>query len=204
MNKNGKYEFITCPKNYCCSQEGSKCNSYDTCNVNRNGRLCGSCTEGNYISYFSNECVETSKCTASTRLIFWIFYFGSAVFFTLTLCFTEDLLNALKVIFLFIKKKMLKKFMKKIQKSPKHGENSRTESIEIQINSSITQSKENLIERNKRKQFSYSAIFNVLVSFYHCKVYYKFLLIFSILTSYFKQLINTVHQKATVSSTDMF
>ena len=166
MNKNGKYEFITCPKNYCCSQEGSKCNSYDTCNVNRNGRLCGSCTEGNYISYFSNECVETSKCTAFTRLIFWIFYFGSAVFFTLTLCFTEDLLNALKVIFLFIKKKMLKKFMKKIQKSPKHGENSRTESIEIQINSSITQSKENLIERNKRKQFSYSAIFNVLVSFY--------------------------------------
>ena len=98
MNKNGKYEFITCPKSYCCSQEGAKCTSYDTCNVNRNGRLCGSCTEGNYISYFSDECVETSKCTASTRLIFWIFYFSSAVFLTLTLCFTEDLLNVLKMI----------------------------------------------------------------------------------------------------------
>ena len=87
MNKTGKYEFITCPKSYCCSQEGAKCSSYDTCNVNRTGRLCGGCTEGNYISYFSNECVETSKCTASTRLIFWILFFASADFLTLTLCF---------------------------------------------------------------------------------------------------------------------
>ena len=166
MNKNGKYEFITCPKSYCCSQEGAKCTSYDTCNVNRNGRLCGSCTEGNYISYFSDECVETSKCTASTRLIFWIFYFSSAVFLTLTLCFTEDLLNVLKMIFLFIKRKILKKSMKKNQKSSKHEENSRRESTEIQINSCITRSNKNLIERNDRKQFSYSAIFNVLVSFY--------------------------------------
>ena len=166
MNKNGKYEFITCPKNYCCSQEGANCTSYNTCNVNRNGRLCGSCTEGNYISYFSNECIETSKCTASTRLIFWIFYFGSAIFLTLALCFLEDFLNVLKMIFLFIKRKILNKYMKRNQKCPKHGENSKTESNEIQIKNGITQSNEKLIERNNRKQFSYSAIFNILVSFY--------------------------------------
>lgn len=93
MKKNGRYKFITCAKNYSCSQEGAKCTSYDTCNVNRKGRLCGSCTEGNYITYFSNKWVETSKCTNSTRLIFWIFYFASGVFLTLTLCLTEDLLN---------------------------------------------------------------------------------------------------------------
>ena len=166
MNKNGKYKFITCPKNYCCSQEGANCTSYNTCNVNRNGRLCGSCTKGNYISYFSNECIETSKCTASTRLIFWIFYFGSAVFLTLALCFLEDFLNVLKMVFLFIKRKMLKQFTKIYQKYPKHGKNSKMESNEIQIDSGITQSNEKLIERNNRKQFSYSAIFNILVSFY--------------------------------------
>ena len=55
MKKNGRYKFITCAKNYSCSQEGAKCTSYDTCNVNRKGRLCGSCTEGNYITYFSNK-----------------------------------------------------------------------------------------------------------------------------------------------------
>lgn len=56
--------------------------------------------------------------------------------------------------------------MKRNHKSPKNEENGGTESIEIQINSGITQSNEKLIERNNRKQFSYSAVFNVLVSFY--------------------------------------
>ena len=56
--------------------------------------------------------------------------------------------------------------MKRNHKSPKNEENGGTESIEIQINSGITQSNEKLIERNNRKQFSYSAVFNVLVSFH--------------------------------------
>ena len=166
MNKNGIYKFLTCPKNYCCSKEGVQCTSYNTCNVNRTGLLCGSCTEGNYISYFSNKCVETTKCTTSTRLMFWMFYFGSATFLTLVLCFAEDFLNVLKVTLLFIKSKILKKSAKRNQKHSKKGENSEMESLQIQNHSSITQSNENQTQKNTPKKISYSSIFNVLVSFY--------------------------------------
>ena len=166
MNKNHKYQFIPCPKKYCCSQEGALCTTHNICNVNRTGRLCGSCTEGNYISYFSNKCVQGSKCTTSTRLIFWIFYFGSAVFLAIVLCFIEDLLNLLKMIFLFIKGKILNKSVKRNQKYPKNGENGETELLEIHTHSGITQSKEKRIEMNNPEKFSYPAIFNVLVSFY--------------------------------------
>ena len=166
INKNGKYEFITCPKNYCCSQEGAPCTSYNTCNVNRNGLLCGSCTEGNYISYFSNKCVEASKCTASNRLMFWMFYFGSATSLTLVLCFVEDLLNVLKMILLFIKRKILKKSVKRNQEGPKNGENSEMESLQIHNHSSVAHSNENQTQKEIPNQISYSAIFNILASFY--------------------------------------
>ena len=166
LEKNGKYKFITCPNDYCCSQGGAPCTSYDTCNVNRTGLLCGSCTEGNYISYFSNKCIEASKCTALTRLIFWIFYFVSAAFLTLVLCFLEDVLCILNMMFLFIKRKVLKICFKRNQNSRNNGNNSERELLEIHTQSATTETNDEKTQNRLPNQIPYSAIFNILVSFY--------------------------------------
>ena len=108
--------------------------------------------------------------------------------------------------------------MKKNQKCPKHRENSQMESNEIQIKSGITKSNEKLIERNNGKQFSYSAIFKILVSFYQLQSLLQVPVedkdqwsltshvsnFFSILTLWLKESINTVHLKARVQSAEMF
>ena len=172
FNKNRKYKFINCPNDYCCSQEGAPCVSYDTCNVNRTGLLCGSCTEGNYISYFSNKCIEASKCIASTRSIFWIFYFVSAVFLTLLLCFLKDILSILTMVVVFIKRKILKTFVERNQNCQNNGNNNERELLEIPTHNATTKTNEEQTQKSLSNQVSYSAVFNIFLSFYQLQSSY--------------------------------
>ena len=158
VNNNGILQFIPCPEQYCCSKEGAVCTSYNTCNSNRTGMLCGACTEGNFISYFSNKCIPISKCTGATRSIFWVSYIIVSVIFTIALCFVKDVLVLCKKALLFLKSKMCRQ---------KHDvKNSLNEldrdSCALEPRSKQTQTK-------IPKEISYGAIFNVLVSFYQLR-----------------------------------
>ena len=94
--------------------------SHNTCHVNRTGLLYGSCTEGNYIRYCLNKCIQTSECTASTRLITCISYFACAVFLTFVLYFHEDVLSILSRCFYSLIEKY-KIFFKRNQNCQNNG-----------------------------------------------------------------------------------
>ena len=158
------------PNDYCCSQEGAACVSYDTCNVNRTGLLCGSCTEGNYISYFSNKCIEASKCIASTRSIFWIFYFVSAVFLTLLLCFLKDILSILTMVVVFIKRKILKTFVERNQNCQKNGNNNERELLEIPTHNATTKTNEEQTQKVFQTRFHILQFSIFFFPFISCKV----------------------------------
>lgn len=68
----GKHvRFFPCPTGYCCSSK-KDCLSYNTCEQNRTGILCGQCKQNHTESFFSTSCIEnkicTSICTAYSRL----------------------------------------------------------------------------------------------------------------------------------------
>ena len=158
VNNNGMLQFIPCPEYYCCSKEGVECRSYNTCNSYRTGILCGACAEGHFISYFSNKCIPISKCTGATRSIFWISYIIVSVIFTITLCFAKDILVPCKKGLSFLKKKILK-------------ENHKTTGILLELDHErcVSEPNNKQTQTNFPKEISYSAIFNVLVSFYQLR-----------------------------------
>ncbi len=68
--EDGQIAFQRCPADYCCS--GSKtapCESYNSCNGNRTGVLCGSCTIDHSMSILSNNCVPDKEC--GKEVWFW-------------------------------------------------------------------------------------------------------------------------------------
>ena len=158
VNNNGMLQFIPCPEHYCCSKEGAECTSYNTCNSYRTGILCGACTEGHFISYFSNKCIPISKCTGATRSIFWVSYIIVSVIFTIVLCFAKDLLVLCKKGLLFLKKKMRRQ-----------KDDAKNSLFELDHNSCVLEPNSKQTQTNFPKEISYGAIFNVLVSFYQLK-----------------------------------
>ncbi|XP_057311358.1 uncharacterized protein LOC130649149 [Hydractinia symbiolongicarpus] len=89
-------KFLPCPPLYCCSTYGSKCISYNSCNKNRNGYLCGSCIPGYRVNYFDGECVSNKSCWKS---LFWVLYIFYVILYTGLLLFYKDL-------FLFVLKQI--------------------------------------------------------------------------------------------------
>ena len=166
LNVNNFVEFIPCPEKYCCSTEEAPCTSYNTCNSNRIGILCGRCAEGYYLSYFSNKCIPLTKCTGYTRSLFWILYFTSAVTLTLILCFTEDVYNVLRMFFSLLKKKIIRYYYK--NENECENENLRLLQTDKTAPPSydIMPRNDKQTETNFPCQISFSAIFNILVSFY--------------------------------------
>ena len=88
--------------------------SHNTCHVNRTGLLYGSCTEGNYIRYCLNKCIQTSECTASIRLITCIL-FCLCGFFNFCFIFSRRCSFYSFQMLLFIKRKNTKIFSKGIK-----------------------------------------------------------------------------------------
>ena len=151
-------QFIPCPEQYCCSKKSVECVSYNTCNSYRTGRICGTCMEGYFISYFSNECIPISKCTRATRFIFWVSYITVSLIFTIVLCFAKYILVLCKKGLFLLKKKMRR------QKQEVETCLSKLDHYDLVLepNSKQTQTK-------FPKEISYSAIFNVLVSLYQLR-----------------------------------
>ena len=57
---NDQVEFYICPHSYCCSKHN--CKSYNVCEQNRNGTLCGRCSHGFSESMISTKCIANEKC----------------------------------------------------------------------------------------------------------------------------------------------
>ena len=53
--------MIRCPNGYCC-QDDQSCRSFDSCNSNRSGPLCGVCEKGFAESLFDQTCFPMEQC----------------------------------------------------------------------------------------------------------------------------------------------
>lgn len=62
--------FIPCPEKYCCSAKTKNCTSYNTCNYNREGEICGKCKQSFTLNYFNGECVKQNSDCKITQ--FWL------------------------------------------------------------------------------------------------------------------------------------
>ncbi|XP_066933214.1 uncharacterized protein [Clytia hemisphaerica] len=92
-NSSGYVTFKICPPFYCCDRL-KRCHSYNTCANRRQGRLCGGCRPGDFISIFShNKCVDSSKCLASW---FWIVFAIVIVLSFGLLLYHKDVLLTIK------------------------------------------------------------------------------------------------------------
>ena len=158
LNKKAMVQFIPCPEHYCCSKEGVECTSYNTCNSYRTGTICGACMKGYFISYFSNKCIPVSRCTGVTRSVFWVLYIIASLIFTIVLCFAKDILVFCKKGLFLLKKKTCRQ---------KQEVETCLSNLDHYGNVSEPISKQT--QTKFPKEISYSAIFNVLVSFYQLR-----------------------------------
>ncbi|XP_066935564.1 uncharacterized protein [Clytia hemisphaerica] len=153
-NKTADYQFLLCPERYCCSSTTRNCKSPTTCNLNRDGRLCGKCEEGYFISFFNNKCINISECTNESQHSFWTLFFISFITLAVLLTFLKDLITAIKcagpIIMVCLRKTCTKK---------REDANEIDEMEELQAGDN----------RRKRKEISTSSIFNILVSFFQLK-----------------------------------
>ena len=53
--------MIRCSTGYCC-QDDESCHSFDSCNSNRSGPICGVCEKGFAESLFDQNCIPVEKC----------------------------------------------------------------------------------------------------------------------------------------------
>ena len=82
-------EYVTCPVDYCCSKSGKRCTGFNTCNYNRHGMICGECDTGYQVSFFTEKCIPSNKCTRKTQ--FWIMFGLVALGFAFVLCFMDNI-----------------------------------------------------------------------------------------------------------------
>lgn len=68
----GKLFMLLCPPYYCCTSKTNQCTSYNTCEYNREGRLCGRCKDGFHLDLISDRCIDRDKCKKQGYAIFFI------------------------------------------------------------------------------------------------------------------------------------
>jgi len=61
LNNNGSVKFYQCPSGYCCGGVNSNC-TYDYCDGNRTGLLCGQCGPDHGMRFFTASCKSNSDC----------------------------------------------------------------------------------------------------------------------------------------------
>ena len=178
-------EFLQCPKQYCCSDKGNNCTSYNTCNNYRKGLLCGSCMDGFYINFFSNKCISNKECTILHQIIFWFTFISSAAI-------AGIVIKSIKNIISFVKVGVMNmvQCLKQIFRRKKIPEKESTSSIGLKykgVEHSITSAANNLMlgipeencnhhsqetqtcKSDMKEDVSFSVIFNILMSFYQLK-----------------------------------
>ena len=89
-----KVSFVACPGGYCCNN--TSCDSYDACNSQREGVLCGQCQQGTSEHLFTTKCIPNEQCDEQWFLLldlimcclyvaFFLFYIEVTVFLMQTL-----------------------------------------------------------------------------------------------------------------------
>lgn len=92
VGNHNKIIFLPCPASYCCSQKTTKCVSYNTCDKNRTGILCGTCQMGYRLSYFNNDCVKNKRCN---QWLFWILYLAYRILYVVFLMYFKTVFKCL-------------------------------------------------------------------------------------------------------------
>ena len=95
---NGYLEFIQCPSGYCCSSK-EECKTIKSCRQHRTGRLCGRCEAGYQISYATNKCVKSHRCTLLNQIVFWIGFFVLTIILAFVLSFARMIKDGIKIVF---------------------------------------------------------------------------------------------------------
>ena len=73
--------FVQLPLGYGC--RGTKCVDYNSCEVNRMGRLCAQCHEGYSESMVSTKCIPNEECYSKT---FWVLAVVLCVVYLIFFC----------------------------------------------------------------------------------------------------------------------
>ena len=79
--------FTKCPTGFCCPN--ISCLSYNSCNFRRHGLICSECNFNTSVALNSQACLPLTLC--NTYLVA-IYFFLSALIYTLILCFQNDLI----------------------------------------------------------------------------------------------------------------
>lgn len=96
--------FLPCPEKYCCSRETKRCTSFNTCNHNRNGYICGTCQHNFTLDYFSGQCVkQNSNCKF---WLFWILFYAFVFVQSMFHMYFKLLFRRIKNCFKTFKKKL--------------------------------------------------------------------------------------------------
>ena len=124
--------MIRCPPGYCC-QDDESCQTFDSCNSNRSGPLCGVCEKGLAESLFDQTCIPVEKChTWFIVLLYISCVVGYGLGLMLIDNVKEALLSSLKKIYQCIKATVLKKVKhnQNLEKS-KNSEKSKSPEKEV-------------------------------------------------------------------------
>ncbi len=88
----GELVFQQCPAGYCCSGSGNSiCDSFDYCEDNRTGTLCGACQEGFSVSILTGVCTPNSECGGDQW--FWLFAILSTMAYALWYTFKDQIFH---------------------------------------------------------------------------------------------------------------
>ena len=90
-DQKGSVTFIPCPIKYCCATHGTPCKSYDTCEKNRAGKLCGVCKDGFSLDLFSMRCISNAECTLLSRVIYLFGHVILAIIYVFGIMYINEL-----------------------------------------------------------------------------------------------------------------
>ena len=114
-SSDGLIVFQTCPQGYCCNDIDVPCDSYDTCALNRRGRLCGECEHGYSESLMSKTCIPDEQCDD-----IWMWPVAILLAFTYLLwyMYKEEIMSGITTLLIHIYK--CKCFRKTISPQSRH------------------------------------------------------------------------------------
>ena len=160
--------FLPCPAKYCC--QGHHCKSYNSCNKNREGKLCGRCRSGFSYGLLSAECVEENKC--GNPLIWFIVILGGMGYVLFLMYLPE--------VAVFVKTSVYCVIEKCLRNSESTGENSYTMAGLIKVifffsqieplvkleqsTGTVSRSGHNFIDMTRQAQHVFTAILNFQMS----------------------------------------
>ena len=111
-----KVRFLPCPSSYCCSKTTQVCINYNTCGLNRQGILCGTCKS--YLSYFDDKCRKNIRCK---QWLFWLLTCIYIILYTIIIMYLHDITYFTKSCFnktkTFIISFQIKKYFKTTTKT---------------------------------------------------------------------------------------